>query len=78
VPKELDEEQSKFKDRSDPPASLIFYYGSESRPQWATASKTFRPKTGEMFMFPSLLEHAVMPFDSDVTRISVAGNISIT
>ena len=25
VPKELDEEQSKFKDRSDPPASLIFY-----------------------------------------------------
>jgi len=78
VPKELDEEQSKFKDRSDPPASLIFYYGSEARPQWATASKTFRPKAGEMFMFPSLLEHAVMPFESDVTRISVAGNISIT
>ena len=33
------------------------------------------PKTGDMILFPSEIYHAVNPFSSDVTRVSVAGNI---
>ena len=33
------------------------------------------PFTGDMFMFPAWLKHWVSPFKSDVTRISVSGNV---
>ena len=78
IPNELHKEQSEFKGRGTPPASLTFHYTPEARPQWATTSKTFRPRTGEMFIFPALLEHTVIPFKSGVTRITVSGNINMT
>lgn len=34
------------------------------------------PKTGDMIIFPSDLFHCVYPFESNETRISLAGNIS--
>ena len=33
------------------------------------------PEVGDCFVFPAFLEHWVYPFKSDVTRISVSGNI---
>jgi hypothetical protein len=33
------------------------------------------PKEGDLYMFPAQLRHFVLPFKSDVTRISVSGNI---
>ena len=37
----------------------------------------FTPVTGQMYIFPSYLEHHVESFTSDVTRISVSGNINL-
>jgi hypothetical protein len=36
-----------------------------------------KPKTGDFFVFPAKLHHTVAPFKSDVTRISVSGNLEI-
>jgi hypothetical protein len=35
-----------------------------------------RPKEGDMFIFPAWMKHYVAPFYSDVTRISVSGNVA--
>jgi len=34
------------------------------------------PKVKDMWIFPAWVKHYVAPFSSDVTRISVAGNIT--
>jgi hypothetical protein len=50
------------------PGSITFTYGTEK--------KTFSPKVGELFIFPSGLFHMVMSFKTpDVERISVSGNL---
>ena len=38
-------------------------------------SNKFFPEEGDMFIFPSHLEHWVYPFKSKVTRISISGNL---
>ncbi len=38
-------------------------------------NNSFFPQEGEMFIFPAWLKHWVFPYKSDVTRISVSGNI---
>lgn len=38
---------------------------------------TLKPQRGDMFIFPSWLNHSVNAFKSDVTRITVAGNFAI-
>ena len=45
---------------------------------WAhtcTRSKNL-PQRGSCYIFPALLSHHVAPFKSDVTRISVSGNVT--
>ena len=43
---------------------------------WGTDKKTFSPKLGELFIFPSGLFHTVMPFKTpNVQRISLSGNM---
>jgi len=78
VPKEIHEENKKFKGVHSGPGSLSFMYGQTSRPQWAGVERTFLPRQGDFFMFPALLYHTVSPFQSDVTRISMSGNLDIT
>ena len=34
------------------------------------------PKTKDMWIFPAWCKHFVAPFRSDVTRISVSGNVT--
>ena len=36
---------------------------------------THQPKTGELFLFPSGLQHMVYPFKSDVERVSLSFNV---
>ena len=55
----------------------MFEYGLQARPRWATTGTAIKPQTGDMFMFPALLQHWVCPFKSKVTRISVSGNLRI-
>jgi len=77
VPKQLKKEQDKFEGTSAKPGSLMFEYTQQARPRWATTGKVVLPETGDMIMFPALLQHWVVPFKSKVTRISVSGNLRI-
>lgn len=42
-----------------------------------TAFGPLRPTNGDLLMFPSYLNHHVEAFKSDVTRVSVAGNLTM-
>ena len=77
VPKQLQKEQENFKGTSAKPGSLMFEFTQQAKPRWATTGTSIRPKTGDMFIFPALLQHWVCPFKSKVTRISVSGNLRI-
>jgi len=78
VPKEIANEAEQFKGTGIKPGSIQFVYTQEARPRWATTSVSHFPETGEMFIFPALLQHYVAPFKSKVTRISVSGNLKIS
>ena len=78
IPKELSQEQLNYKGIGAAPGSLEFRYGEQSRPAWVTNTYTAHPVTGDIYIFPSLLEHTVIPYKSDVTRISVSGNLNAT
>ena len=77
VPKEIHEEEEKFEGTGAKPGHLVFEYTQQSRPKWATTGIACPPRTGDMFIFPALLQHWVCPFKSDVTRISVSGNVQL-
>lgn len=83
VPEKLSEEEKKFKGTTFRPATVNFQYGEfhEKRNQnslpFVVDAHSFLPQKGDMFLFPALLQHWVAPFKSDVTRISVSGNIFI-
>ena len=77
VPKELEKEQERFAGTGAKPGSLLFEYTQQAKPRWATTGHSVMPKTGDLYMFPALLQHWVCPFKSKVTRISVSGNLTI-
>ena len=77
MPEEINKEIEDFVGTSIPPGCLNFRYGIQSRPSWARTGVDVTPTTGAMYIFPSLLEHTVVPFKSDVTRISVSGNFRV-
>jgi len=77
VPKEIEEEANEFQGSDVKPGGIKFIFTQEARPKWASTEHRFFPKTGEMFIFPALLQHHVAPFKSNVTRISVSGNLMI-
>jgi hypothetical protein len=74
VPKEIKEEAKAFKGQSGGPGSLSFVYGEGNRQ--AITYQSIIPQNRDMFVFPSWLKHYVAPFYSDVTRISVSGNVA--
>lgn len=41
------------------------------------AGMMFRPRAGDMFLFPSWLNHAVRPYRGNGTRISIAFNLGL-
>lgn len=77
VPDELRKEQIEFEGKSAKPGSLMFEFTQQARPRWATTGRTVVPVTGEIYLFPALLQHWVVPFKSKATRVSVSGNIRI-
>ena len=74
VPDELHKEQATFQGQSGGPGSLSFVYGEGNRQ--AITYQCVKPKNRDMFIFPAWIKHWVAPFYSDVTRISVSGNIT--
>ena len=77
VPKKLIEEQDAFEGTSSKPGSLMFEFTQQAKPKWAMTGQAFRPSTGDMVIFPALLQHWVLPFKSKCTRVSVSGNLEI-
>ena len=78
VPKQLEEEQKLHEGTSRPPGTLTFSWGTPSRPAYSAIEHHYNPKTGDFFIFPSLLIHTVSPFKSDIERVSMSGNLVIT
>tara|TARA_S200000501_G_C20855480_1_gene757566 strand:- start:1505 stop:2152 length:648 start_codon:yes stop_codon:yes gene_type:complete len=72
IPKEMYDEE--WKSNEPKPGSITFRYGE--RAPMLDNKRTFVPKTGDIFIFPSWLEHMVVPFKTEsVERVSVSGNI---
>lgn len=77
VPDELIEENKAFKGNSVGPGAIDFRYVTVSpATNQFTNSHGFMPRTGSFYIFPARLEHWVFPFKSDVTRISISGNLA--
>ena len=74
VPEEILEEQKNYEGNSGGPGSLGFIYGEGNRQ--AITYQSITPRERDMFIFPAWVKHYVAPFYSDVTRISVSGNIA--
>ena len=77
VPKELKKDQDAFEGTSAVPGSLMFEFTQQAKPKWAQTGQSFRPNTGDMIIFPALLQHWVVPYKSKCTRVSVSGNLEI-
>ena len=57
----------KQKDTGPVPGTIMFAHDGDR--------KFFFPKKGDLLIFPANLMHMVVPFRSDIERISVSGNI---
>ena len=73
VPEEIPKEQDDFVGNSAGPGSLSFLYGEGNRQ--SITYQSVKPKERDIFIFPAWIKHYVAPFYSDVTRITVSGNI---
>jgi len=73
MPEKLIEEHKAYKGKSCGPGGIQFLYGEGDRQAITYMSQM--PQTGDMYIFPAWLKHYVSPFKSDITRISVAGNV---
>jgi len=74
VPQKILNESKKNETNAANPGDLVFIYGED---RWsAICERHFTPKVNTLMMFPADLRHAVMHFNSKVTRTSVAGNIT--
>ncbi len=77
IPEKLKQEMKDFEGTSAKPGMLMFEYTQQAKPRWATTGTAITPETGDLYMFPALLQHWVVPFKSKGERISVSGNIRI-
>jgi hypothetical protein len=76
VPNELQKENKIFKGKSIGPGGIDFRIAlGRQQGIHSIDSNKFFPEEGDMFIFPSHLEHWVYPFKSKVTRISISGNL---
>lgn len=72
IPKEIQLENAEYIGTSSGPGAINFRYGEDH--DWAVSAQSFLPEKGDIYIFPAKLAHSVIPFKSNVERISVAGN----
>jgi len=73
MPKEIEQECKNFSGTMRGPGGIAWLYG-EGNHQCITVVHQL-PKGGDMFIFPASLKHWVFPFKSNVTRLSISGNV---
>ena len=73
MPKAIINEGKKDMTKSNKPGGISFFYGEEQN--FVRTNSNFMPEENVLMIFPPGLRHEVLPFKSNVTRISVAGNI---
>jgi uncharacterized protein (TIGR02466 family) len=73
IPEELKKENSEYIGKSCGPGGIQFIYGNG--PRDCVTYMSFMPEENDMFIFPAWLKHWVAPYKSNVTRISVSGNV---
>ena len=73
IPEELKKENAAYTGKSCGPGGIQFLYGNGPR-DCVTIYSIF-PEENDMFIFPAWLKHWGAPYRSDVTRISVSGNV---
>ncbi len=76
VPDEINKEIETFKGTGLGPGTVSFFYGEDQK--GIVTAHGIKPVVGDLWMFPAVLRHMVPPFRSDVTRISVSGNFTIS
>ena len=74
IPEEIKKEYLNYKGKSSGPGGISFIYGEGNRQ--AITYQAYFPEEKDLFIFPAWLKHYVAPFQSDVERISVSGNIA--
>lgn len=78
IPDKLKNENKKYigtAGQQGGPGSINFLYGNTDA--LILNYKTFFPEEGDFFIFPGNLLHSVVPFVSNIERISVAANFNI-
>jgi len=73
IPPEITKEHKDFKGNMRAPGGVSWEYG-DGAPLHIRMIHVM-PETGDLFIFPSSLLHWVLPFKSNVERISVSGNV---
>ena len=73
IPEELKKENKSYVGKSCGPGGIQFIYGNG--PRDCITYMSFFPEENDMYIFPAWLKHWVAPYKSDVTRISVSGNV---
>jgi hypothetical protein len=73
IPDQITQECKAFEGNMRGPGGVSWTYGDGNKQCISVVHQL--PKTGDIFIFPAMLKHYVFPFQSDVTRISVSGNI---
>ena len=74
IPPEITAEQKSFAGQGTVPGALQFLYGEGN--EQSINLHLIPPREKDLFIFPSWVKHYVAPFYSDVTRISVSGNLT--
>jgi len=74
IPEKLKEEYKNYNGKSSGPGGISFLYGEGNRQ--AITYQAYFPEEKDLFIFPAWLKHYVAPFQSDVERVSVSGNVA--
>lgn len=79
-PEPADEHDAGFLVFSDPRSNAGMFLdmaNCEMKPEFNFHGKRFRPKNGELILFPSYVWHSVEPYRGELPRITVAANFRL-
>lgn len=79
IPNELIAEAHAYQGQGGAPGDVIFIYGENSyinHPPSQICEHQCSPRAGDLYIFPAMMRHAVLPFKSPCTRVSMSGNLS--